>query len=297
MISLIIPMYNSEQTIANTLNSVIEQTVPFSEVIVVDNGSKDRSSEIVSEFAQQYSYINLLFCETQGVSAARNMGIDVAKSEYISFLDADDILDPHYVENITKTIREHPSAEMYHFNFYQQFKNGIIKQNPYFLHDRELYSGPEFMQETLNRFSFEAKHMVWTFVFKKKFLNQYHLRFNTEMTIFEDVLFLHKAWSKSQNLMIIDTELVTYCWNGFSITNNKDKKQLMKNLSVLYNQTEENLMTVKYLEKLTSRLLDKKDYFSFWKQNRKITSISIYKQFIIDKIEYFIIRIKRKICK
>ena len=212
-------MYNSAKTIEATLQSVLNQTHPFSEVLVVDNGSQDESCQIVSLFSEQYTFIKLLHCTKQGVSAARNMGLDSARCDYICFLDSDDIIEPIYVETIENAIFNKPNSEMYHFNFYHQFKNGTIKENQYFLNDKDLYTGNEFMEQTLKRFSFEAKHMVWTFVFQKTFLDINQLRFNEDMKIFEDILFLHQVWEKSPRIVVLQNTLLTYSWNNKSLTN------------------------------------------------------------------------------
>lgn len=295
MISLIIPMYNNEATIATTLQSVVNQSVAFTEVLVVDNGSSDKSVAIVSALCQQYSWIHLLHCDLRGVAAARNMGIDSAQTRYIGFLDADDVLESNYVEVLSQSILEYPEADMHHFNFYQQFKSGIIKQNPYFLHDQVVYDGQTFKEETLKRFSFEAKHMVWTFIFKKAFLDQYNLRFNQETTIFEDILFLHEVWEKCAQLIVVNDELIRYSWNQFSITNSNNEQRLIENLSLLYQQLQDSSVAVSYLVKLTSRLLSFRNYRVFWQQNANTNSLVISGRFITDKIKYVFMRMKRKI--
>lgn len=88
MISVVIPLYNKDKQIAKTLYSVLKQTYPNFEVIVVNDGSTDNSLSEVSKISD--SRIRLICQENKGVSAARNRGIQEAKSDYIAFLDADD---------------------------------------------------------------------------------------------------------------------------------------------------------------------------------------------------------------
>lgn len=283
MISLIIPMYNSEKTIANTLQSVINQTVTFTEVIVVDNGSSDQSANIVSEICKQHPNIHLFTCQEKGVSAARNMGILQSKSPYIGFLDADDVLSKDYVEVIRASIEAHPDSEMHHFNFQQEFKNGIIKENSYFLNDKEIYRGSEFMEETLKRFSFEAKHMVWSFIFKSTFLQKYDLKFNNEMPIFEDILFLQKAWSKNKEVTIINQSLVTYKYGEKSLTNIGNFQQHLEALKKL-KETLPNQDV--YLKKLSSRMLRYGSFKIVWTKGN---------EYYIYKIEYYCQRVLKKI--
>ena len=97
---LIIPLYNKENSIKKTILGAINQNKKFNKIIVVDDGSTDKSKEILKELADKYDKIEILEQENQGVSFSRNRGAYHSKAEYIVFLDADDILDENYLENI-----------------------------------------------------------------------------------------------------------------------------------------------------------------------------------------------------
>ncbi|KAF1079005.1 glycosyltransferase family 2 protein [Methanogenium sp. MK-MG] len=99
-VSVVIPLYNKEPHIARALNSVLSQTVQDFEVIVVDDGSTDGGAEVVRSFDDQR--IRLIQQENQGVSAARNWGIEAAEAELIAFLDADDEWLPGFLETIQR---------------------------------------------------------------------------------------------------------------------------------------------------------------------------------------------------
>ncbi len=98
LVSVIIPAYNADYFIGRTLNSVLGQTYPHFEVIVVDDGSRDRTAEIVRSFTRQDPRIQLIQQSQQGVSAARNLGIARSQGLYIAPLDADDIWYPQKLE-------------------------------------------------------------------------------------------------------------------------------------------------------------------------------------------------------
>jgi glycosyltransferase involved in cell wall biosynthesis len=91
LVSVIIPAFNAESCIAKTLHSILKQTYPCLEVLVVDDGSTDRTAEIIREFMQMDSRIVLLEQGNAGVAAARNLGIDYARGEFIAPIDADDL--------------------------------------------------------------------------------------------------------------------------------------------------------------------------------------------------------------
>lgn len=94
MISIIIPLYNAEQYIVETLNSVLSQTYTNWECIIIDDGSTDHSADIVLEYIKKDNRFYYFKQENGGPSKARNYGLSVAKGEYIQFLDADDVLLP-----------------------------------------------------------------------------------------------------------------------------------------------------------------------------------------------------------
>jgi len=90
-ISVIIPVYNGEKYLAEAIKSVLDQTFPASQVIVVDDGSTDNTAEVCKEFSGKIHYMKQ---ENQGAAAARNLGIQEATGTYLAFLDADDIWTP-----------------------------------------------------------------------------------------------------------------------------------------------------------------------------------------------------------
>ena len=105
MISVVIPLYNKEKSIAQTLECVLNQTYKDFEVIVVDDGSKDNSAAIVAQFTD--TRIHLIRQENGGVSAARNRGIEEAQGKYVAFLDADDVWLTDHLESLVNLIRQY----------------------------------------------------------------------------------------------------------------------------------------------------------------------------------------------
>lgn len=109
--SVVIPLYNKERSVGHTLESVLSQTYADFEVLVVDDGSSDGSAEVVRQFTDPR--IRLIQKTNGGVSSARNRGIEEARSEYIAFLDADDLWEPFYLEEQERMIRDFPEANMW----------------------------------------------------------------------------------------------------------------------------------------------------------------------------------------
>lgn len=106
MISIIVPVYNTEGYIETCLESIRQQTIDDFECILVDDGSYDTSGAICDRYVLQDKRFKVIHTENQGVSAARNTGIKIAKGEFLTFIDSDDYIDPYYLElllgNISK---------------------------------------------------------------------------------------------------------------------------------------------------------------------------------------------------
>lgn len=151
--TVIIPLYNKENFIENTLKSVLNQSFTNFEVIIVNDGSTDKSEEKVYQFNDVR--IKYFSQENQGVSVARNFGISMASSNYISFIDADDYWYPNFLQEMFKTIKQFPNEKVFsaakeietaHRTF--QAKYSIVKTNDY---------------ELVNYFTASSKEsVIWT---------------------------------------------------------------------------------------------------------------------------------------
>ena len=118
--SVVIPLYNKQNSIVATLQSVLAQTYQNFEIVVVDDGSTDNSAQVVEEFISVYPQplpkgkgVRLVRKANGGVSSARNTGIMEAKGEYIAFLDGDDLWDKKYLETLHELICDYPDAVIY----------------------------------------------------------------------------------------------------------------------------------------------------------------------------------------
>lgn len=119
MISVVIPLYNKERKIANTISTVFAQTYTDYEIVIVDDGSTDSSAEIVA--AMHDERIRLIRQENAGVSAARNRGIAEARGEFIALLDADDEWKPDYLATQMQLVIDYPQCDVFATNY--EFRN------------------------------------------------------------------------------------------------------------------------------------------------------------------------------
>lgn len=129
--SVVIPLYNKSYSIKRCIDSVLSQTHQSFEIIVVDDGSTDNSLSIVlNSFKAEIDRgtIKIIDQPNQGVSVARNNGVNIAEATYICFLDADDEWLPKFLETMANLIQDYPKASLYTLAFYKQKnENGLIK--------------------------------------------------------------------------------------------------------------------------------------------------------------------------
>lgn len=108
-VTLIIPIYNSEEYIERCIDSLLEQTLKDIEILCVNDGSTDNSQQILEKYAEKYNNITVLKKENGGCGSARNLGIENAKGEYIEFVDSDDILEKDAVEKMYNSAKKYDS--------------------------------------------------------------------------------------------------------------------------------------------------------------------------------------------
>ncbi len=141
MISVVIPLYNKEQHIGTTINTVLSQSFQDFEIVVVDDGSTDESVQRVKEIDDKR--IRIISQENAGVAAARNKGIKEAKGEYIAFLDADDEWKEYYLSIQMKLAETYPQCDVFATNYIfsddkNKLTNTIIRNLPFAGEEGEL---------------------------------------------------------------------------------------------------------------------------------------------------------------
>jgi len=113
LVSIITPIYNGERFLSETIESVLRQTYSDWEMIIINDGSRDRSEAIARSYAEKESRIRVLVQENKGSAAARNNGIRQARGRYIALLDADDLWEPWFLEHQIKLMKEHSCQLVY----------------------------------------------------------------------------------------------------------------------------------------------------------------------------------------
>lgn len=202
MISVIIPVYNLENYIEKTLKSVINQTYKDIEVIAVDDGSTDASAEILDKFEEQYPNLRIIHKLNEGVTNARLAGIQVAKGEWIGFVDGDDIIENNMYERLLNNAIKY-NAQISHCGYQMIFGDGRINYfyntNHVVLQDRmkgitDLLEGsfvePGLCNKLFSKSLFDKvlndNIMDREIKINEDLLMNYYLFLNSECSIYED---------------------------------------------------------------------------------------------------------------
>ncbi len=224
-VSIILPMYNAEKYIKDTIYSVLNQTFKDIELIIVDDGSTDNSYEICKEIQQLDNRIVLEKIENKGVSNARNYGIEMAKGKYVMFIDSDDKYDINIVEKMVKGIE---SSDLLVCKFKELRPNGKIK----FRNIKYNYE----ISENSHMINFLQKNnlfnVVWNKIYKKDIIIDNNIKFNTNISIAEDLEFNLKYIDKIGNIKYINEFLYIYRLGetGLNYKYQKDRIEIRKNI-------------------------------------------------------------------
>lgn len=211
-VSVIIPVYNGERFLEKAITSVIQQTVfEKLELILVNDGSTDGSKKICDEYAKKFANIFALHCQNSGVSAARNSGMELAKGEYITFLDSDDTYEPQFIEKLL----EHGACDLVCCDYYCKDKNEKIL-SIFFGNDKLIRS--EFDTDFYKKIIQKEFYSCWNKLYKKSIVFENKIRFPKGIKYGEDMMFVFEYLKHCKDFYFIDEALYFYNVNPYNAT-------------------------------------------------------------------------------
>lgn len=214
LISLIIPVYNVEKYLEETLNSVINQRFSDYEVILVDDGSVDRSGLICDKFAAVHENIKVIHKENGGQSSARNLGIKAAKGEFLAFLDSDDIIcDRYYFESVSKKMVT--DTDVIHFRYYKYFSPDSISDCGISMSGLDGLEKNDVLHELVKRDAFFCS--CWSKCVRRSLIVDNNLYFDENLSC-EDMDWYFSVIEKVQHIEVVDKPFVYYRQRPNSVT-------------------------------------------------------------------------------
>lgn len=265
-LSVIIPCYNVAKTVARTFNSIQFQTFTDYEIIFVNDGSTDNTFEILDNIEKQYINVTLINKNNGGVSAARNVGINHAKGDYIFFLDADDLIEP----NLFKRIYENKDKDIIIWGFDQIWPNKRRVFKPIITNDI-----------ILDYFYLNIRIPIWGMAISRNLIIRNKILFDVHTSYGEDREFVVKVLLIAKKIGIITEVLFHYVYNSNSVTNaSVFTLKRFSSIEASY-RTYSNLMNSKYADAayFDYLLTLLKMYALYLKGNPNVDFFNIFKKY------------------
>lgn len=256
-VSVIIPFYNVENYIEECLNSVVNQTLKDIEIILVNDASSDESLKIVQKFIQKDKRIILLNKDAtaqKGQGYARNLALDVAKGEYIGFVDSDDYIKPEMFEKLYSEAKKNDTdITMCQADEYND-TTGVLDTSPYYLLDvlklmrNEVFSAIDTKKQIL-----DINVAIWNKIYKREFFEKNKIRF-PQGFIYEDLPFFFETYLKAERINIIWEILYTYRTNRKNSTMNQFNNKVLDR-PYMVSLTYEHLKKVPFFEEIKNDVI------------------------------------------
>lgn len=227
-ISFIVPVFNAVSYLGECLDSL---RMDGAEIIVIDDGSTDGSTQVAAEFVAANPRAILLQGPRKGAGAARNCGLDIAQGEYVVFVDADDYIDPRLFQRI----KERAGFDMIYFGYKEVTPTGVnhCPISP----EGEFSSDIDIALTRLFRSPERFFGFTWNKAFKRQIIEEYGIRFNPDLIIKEDEEFCLQFANRIESLYIIGAELYNYRILPDSLSHRKLRDRKLTLLAETIEQT------------------------------------------------------------
>lgn len=293
MISIIIPVFNSEKYLEECLNSIYIQTYKDIEIILINDGSTDKSIDIINKYKNKFEKFIYLEQENKGASEARNLGVKYSSGEYLLFIDADDYIEKKSLEMIYQKANSTDSDIIIigHKKFYNELD--LMKSDNYIYNvdEDKVYTNIEVIDMILN---FEVKGYICDKVFKRSKWLDLNIKFERRRYV-EDWFPITKYIGESDKISFINKPIYYYRQHEESSIHNKNIKVIED-----YNYAVKNI--VDYIESTINYNKNSMDKFKLLTFNETIHELydvyidnksKIYKEFYNYKFNDFGISNKR----
>ena len=219
LISIIIPVYNAECFVAQTLDSVLEQTYENWEAILVNDGSTDGSLAILQKYAKKDKRFKIIDKKNEGVSAARNDGLKKAVGEYITFLDADDMWYPQFLEFMLQAMQTQ-NADVVWCQYEECRETDGLSVRKFYDYIPQIGECLNILRQFAMCLKPKATILVWDKLYKAKMLDKLFFS-NDYKNVAEDYNYAVKIFAKNPKSAFINAPLIAYRQNSNSASHQK----------------------------------------------------------------------------
>ncbi len=243
LLSIIVPMYNSEKTIKKCMDSVIN--INNIEIILIDDGSSDKTKEICLLYQEKYKNIKYIYQSNSGPGKARNNGIKEAEGKYVMFLDSDDYIETSGLEEILNDYLVDEKYDIVYYNFQQVSENGYIYKR------YELYKFNELKKEDLIK-----NTISWTLpwgqfkIIKRKIILDNNVFFEEDIKNSEELFFTINVLNKSEKIYFFNKIVYNYLKRDKSISRDIDLEDYKNNVEIVFNKLYRKFENTEYMQEV-----------------------------------------------
>ena len=246
MVDIIIPVYNTPlNDLGRCFNSILNQTFKYYNVYIIDDGSNNSTREYIDDYIKDKSNFIVKHIENNGVSNARNIGMDLSSSKYVIFVDSDDTLEKSFLEE-AYYLAEDNNLDII-IGGYNEIKNDSIirvRLSESGLHIYENDNIDKFLDKLLtSKVNITNKEIgdapvgrIYTRLFKRDSIG--NLRFNTNIHMSEDTLFMIDYTYQVKRIGVVDRVWYNYFINDYSVSNATQKEKMINYLKSFLNEIE-----------------------------------------------------------
>ena len=240
-VSIIIAAYNIDQYIERWINSIINQTLKDIEIIVVNDGSKDRTLDIIKDIASKDSRIKIIDKQNQGLIEARKSGMKIANGEYLLFVDGDDWLEIDTLEKLYKNAKSN-NSDIVIYNAYNSYDNSKYKLNIFRNMNQKDYIKRLFLGDIYP--------CIWSKFIKLDYIRSNHIEFVSNISYAEDLATSVSLFMHNPQISYVEDYLYNYYQRECSITKTINNKILEINEAIQFikKKLEEHNLFDKYKE-------------------------------------------------
>lgn len=208
LFSIIVPVYNAIAFVGDTIHNLLRQDVN-KEILLINDGSTDDSLQLIKQYESKYDCIKVVDKKNGGVSSARNVGLNVAKGDYVIFVDSDDFIDDGLLERC-EIILQRKSTDAVIFSYKYVYPKSSRKDICFRYKSSDYYSLKEWLNEFYQLWSCHILHCIGTKVYRKSVIDQYNIRFNESISYLEDISFALEYLSHISNIYYLDEPAYHY---------------------------------------------------------------------------------------
>lgn len=249
LLSVVVPVYNCEKYIKKCIYSILNQSLENIEIIIIDDGSTDKSQEILDEICKDDLRIKLIKQKNKGVSAARNKGIEIASGKYIGFVDSDDYIHKDmYKKMYEKAIENDCDIVVCNVNDVTNNNKKVSLNLKQGIIDIKKLTVDKFLMEEYPKLG----TAVWHKIFRSELIKKNKIEFiNYNQVSSEDTIFNYMSMIKSNRIYCIEEPLYDYMIRDESLTKSKHAKENMINRSlntvnIMSRYNKQNKIKVEY---------------------------------------------------